>query len=161
MRSIPRGVTCMSPYGQETAAWCGLCYANKRGRSNHKGHRGYRSKPLKHVNYFPEHQVKKPTQEPQKTAGAVSLSDTSFSNKHPHITEYLCTEKWEDGTARDPSALSISVREGYMSLALNDKDLKQSLYTQAETLAEALKLMEGCLKDGTGVWRPWKAGKRK
>jgi hypothetical protein len=43
--------------------------------------------------------------------------------------------------------------------ALNDKALKQSLYSAAGTQKAALKLMEEALSTGSGVWRPWKRGK--
>lgn len=88
-------------------------------------------------------------------------TDEGFMKNHPTIVTYLTDTTWDDGSNREVSALTVSIRDGSMCLALNDKDAKQSLYTQAETLREALKLMEGALKDGSGVWRPWKMGKKK
>lgn len=95
------------------------------------------------------------------TASAGSCSDESLNKRCPTIIMYLTDDKWEDGTSREVSQLSLSVRDGSIALALNDKDLKQSLYTQAESLTEALKLMEGALASGKGEWRPWKAGKKR
>ena len=92
---------------------------------------------------------------------AGQASDEVFSRKYPNITLYLTDDKYEDGGVRELSALSVSVREGNMLVALNDKDLKQSMYTQADTLTEALKLMEGALAGGQAEWRPWKSGKKK
>lgn len=94
-------------------------------------------------------------------SGVQQCSDDVFQRKYPTIVSYLMDEKYDDGSVREPSALSISVRDGLISLALNDKDVKASLYTQASTLNEALKLMEGVLADGSAPWRPWKAGKKK
>jgi hypothetical protein len=93
-----------------------------------------------------------------QSAGEVTCA---VLRKYPLIMEYLVTDKYEDGSARDTSALAVNVRDGEVLVALNDKDLKQSAYTQARTLAEALGLLEGALRDGKALWRPWKSGKRK
>lgn len=93
--------------------------------------------------------------------GGSPAVDEGWLKKYPTITMYLCDDTYEDGGAREVSALSISIREGDFLLALNDKDLKQSVYTQARSLPDALRLMEGALKDGAAQWRPWKTGKRK
>jgi len=53
------------------------------------------------------------------------------------------------------------VQDGGWLVALNDGDLKQSAYTSAGTLPEALKLMEEALQSSACSWRPWNAGKRK
>lgn len=105
--------------------------------------------------------MKRPDTVAKAAPGQVSLPEDRFVTKYPLIVEYLSTQQWEDGSARELSALSITLGEGMMKLALNDKELKQSLYTAAPTLDEALKLMEGCLKAGNGEWRPWKGGTRK
>lgn len=93
--------------------------------------------------------------------GSLPAVDDQWVKKYPTILAYLCDETYDDGGAREVSALSISIREGDFLLALNDKDLQQSVYTQAHTLADGLKLMEGALADGKAQWRPWKSGKRK
>lgn len=95
------------------------------------------------------------------SAASGACSDDVFVKKYPNILIYLTDASWEDGKDRELSQLSISVRNGAIALALNDKALKQSLYTQADTLTEALKLMEGALQDGSGEWRAWNAGKGK
>lgn len=100
-----------------------------------------------------------------KVAGATSkaghCNDDQFVEQYPNIVMYMTDDQFDDGAARERSALSVSVRDGDILIALNDKELKQSLYTQAETLRDALRLMEGALQDGVGQWRPWKAGKKK
>jgi len=97
---------------------------------------------------------------PAKSSSTIPESE-KWLVKFPTVCEYLSTTSWEDGTPREASALSVSVQDGCILIALNDKDLKQSLYTSAESLLEALKLMEGALSSNVGQWRPWKAGKKK
>jgi len=89
------------------------------------------------------------------------LEADKWLGKFEQVSEYLVTTTWEDGTPREPSALSVSVSDGMLLLALNDKDLKQSIYTSAETLQDALKLLEDALRTSRASWRPWKQGKRK
>jgi hypothetical protein len=97
------------------------------------------------------------------TSGEASnpLEEDKWLGKHVYLCEYLATTKWDDGSPREPSSISVSVSDGSVLCALNDKDLKQSMYTSARTLQEALKLMEEALSSAKGSWRPWKAGRRK
>lgn len=141
--------------------WCGTCYTNTRGRTNVTGHIGFRPLPSKYIP-FEEWLVKRPEIQSAKGTGKHPANgEDAFVKKHPTIITYMTDDVYEDGGARELSALSISIREGDVLIALNDKDLKQSMYTQAHTLQDALKLMEGALSEGNAQWRPWKAGKRK
>lgn len=138
--------------------WCPYCYANLRGRANYTGHRGFRSSPSKYVPWRIE-PLKRPTPAQEKCASANGVSDAQFVAKYPTILSYLTDESWDDGKARELSALSWTIKDGSWQLALNDKALKQSLYTSGPTMTEALKLLEACLASGSGSWRPWKRGK--
>lgn len=104
--------------------------------------------------------MKKPSKEQEQAASKTGCPDAVLSNTYPRIMEYLTTEKWEDGSSRTLSKLGICVQDGLISVALNDGALKQSLYTQAGSLGEAMKLLEKALEAGSGNWRSWKAGKK-
>ncbi|MCJ7620357.1 MAG: hypothetical protein MUP64_09095 [Anaerolineae bacterium] len=93
--------------------------------------------------------------------GSVPAVDEKWVKRYPTMLSFLCDEKYDDGGVRELSALSVSIREGDVLLALNDKDLKQSVYTQAHSFEDGMKLMEEALREGKAQWRPWKAGKRK
>jgi hypothetical protein len=103
--------------------------------------------------------MKKPTKEQEDLAAVAGHADEGFTKKYPTLAEYMTTQAWEGGGVREPSAISLSIKDGLWQAALNDKALKQSLYSSAATLAEALKALEGALADGVGAWRPWKRGK--
>lgn len=130
-----------------------------RGK-RYRGHYGW-TDPNRVPRYEEVVIMKKPDTVAKAKAGQVSLPDDKFVTQYPMITEYLATQEWEDKTPREPSTLAVSLGDGMFKLALNDKELKQSLYTAAGTLQEALKLMEGALKAGNGEWRKWNDGKRK
>lgn len=103
--------------------------------------------------------MKRPDPKSTTGTGQPSGADDAFVKAYPSVWSYLADETWDDGKDRQPSALSLTWKEGCWQLALNDKALKQSLYTCAPTQKEALGLMEKALRDGTGVWRSWKRGK--
>jgi hypothetical protein len=48
-----------------------------------------------------------------------------------------------------------------MQVALNDKALRQSLYSTSGSLHDAFRLVEKALADNLDAWRPWKGGKKK
>lgn len=138
--------------------YCALCLSNLRMRGNFVGHRGYHPRRRRYIPWRIE-PLKRPTEAQEKSSAAHGLSDAQFVGKYPTILAYLTDDVWDDGKAREVSALSWSVKDGSWQLALNDKALKQSLYTAGPTMNEALKLMETCLSSGTGSWRSWKRGK--
>lgn len=143
------------------AVWCAGCYGNIRGRTNWQGHLGYHAKPSVYVPWE-VYIMRKPDSVVGVSGEATaSLEEDKWLGKFKCVCEYLTTTKWDDGSPREPSAISVSVSDGALTIALNDKDLKQSIYTSAGTLQEALKLMEDSLASSKVTWRPWKAGKRK
>jgi len=71
----------------------------------------------------------------------------------PAIWEYLVSERWEDGTARRTSTMTIFVEEGRVKLCLNDRQGQRSLWVSGATLLDALDALEGHLEQGTGDWR--------
>jgi len=88
------------------------------------------------------------------------FTDVMFKTT-PLIWEFLTADAYEDGAARERSALSIRVGADGILIALNDQDVKASAYTQAESVHKAIKLLEEALTKGQVQWRPWKGGKRK
>jgi hypothetical protein len=98
----------------------------------------------------------------QATVGSVlaGMPDNDFAAEYPTITDYLTCIRYEDGSARVVSALSLFLEEGSCKVALNDKDCKRSLYVAADTFKGALVLLEAALQTDAAPWRQWN-GKRK
>jgi len=105
--------------------------------------------------------MQKPT-DVRPDAGAVRKppKDSVMYGKK-HIWEHLTATTWDDGSFRETSALSFFVEDGLVKCALNDKDLKRSLYMTGTTLEAVLEALEGQLEAGGGDWRLWHANKRK
>lgn len=107
-----------------------------------------------------EYLMKRPEKNTPKKKGEWSCPDKGFEKNYPTIARYLCDGFWEDGKPRELSVLSINFSQGCVSLSLADKDLQQSCYTTAETVQDALGLLEEALAADKVTWRAWKGGKR-
>jgi len=105
--------------------------------------------------------MKRPVEVSKKTSKTLPVSDQRFAEEYPTIVEYLSTTRYEDGSERLPSALSIFMEDGLMKVACNDKDVKRSLYASGQTLSEALAALDAALASPSPAWRAWNAGKRK
>ena len=136
---------------------CPYCYANFRMTENYPGHRYYK-KPLKSRRVYKENVVIRPTMDQEASAANCGCADHDFATLYPTLTAYLSDPKWDDGTARECSSMALSVQNGQMCLALNDKAFKRSIYTTAGSLEAALLALDEALREGTGVWRQWKPG---
>jgi len=103
--------------------------------------------------------MKKPNDVGVEKAGKKIPSDEGFGKKYPTLLEYLSTTKWDDGTPRDASKLSIFIEDGLFKCAVNDTDLKRSLYVSGDTLEGALRAAEKALQSPEADWRVWNKGK--
>jgi hypothetical protein len=140
--------------------FCGLCYSNMKGRSNYKGHSGFRARPV--CTKLPERirWMKRPTVlKPAK--GKWACGDAKFATRFPGVAAMLCDPWWDDGTSRQCSSLSVRMDSTSVFLSISDHASSASAYTTAETLEAALELMEAAIQEGTIQWRSWKSGSRK
>lgn len=86
--------------------------------------------------------------------------EQGFTKRYPTIVMYMTDLVWDDGTPREVSSLGVSVKDGLMCLALNDKDGRQSAYTSAVTLEKALEALEKALAEDAVTWRAWDRKKK-
>ena len=93
----------------------------------------------------------------------VGVSDPRMMASLPHLVEYLTCDKWEDGTARQVSSITIFVDEGMLKASLNDKELQRSLFRTSNDLLSLFEALEAAVGQGDAAdWRTWKnAGKRR
>ncbi len=90
-----------------------------------------------------------------------AVTDANVRAKYPALLEYLTTTKWEDGSPRETSTLTIFVEGGQFKVAVNDRALKRSVYVTARTLQDALAAAQEAVAGDAADWRAWNAGKRK
>lgn len=105
--------------------------------------------------------MKKPVRDAQSSGKQLPISDQRFRESYPTIVEYLTTLKYDDGSSRVPSALSLFIDDGVLKAALNDKDCKRSLYASGDTLEDVLDALEAALSSAEPAWRTWQAAKKK
>jgi len=139
--------------------WCGLCYANRRGRASYKGHRFVSSGAVA-LRRLPMG-VKKRERPEAGRGGQANGVDCNVLSGLPTLLSYLTDDKYEDGSPRQRSTLTLFIEEGMVKLALNDRQEHASLYLAAEGLGTALEALESKLEAGTGDWRAWNNRTRK
>lgn len=99
--------------------------------------------------------MKKPERKGKSHDTRVPMPDESFARAYPTIADYLCSVRWEDGSPRVPSTLSVFVQDGSIKVSVNDKDQDRGLYVSAESLEEALALAERALQLDNPPWRSY------
>jgi len=104
--------------------------------------------------------LRKPEPAPSAAEGSPVLGDKTMA-QYPLLLSYLMDERYEDGSPREKSALSVFVEDGRLKVALNDKDCRRSLYVASDGLQGGLKAMESLLGTGKAEWRAWGKQARK
>lgn len=105
--------------------------------------------------------MKKPTEKAKGKQPAMGVCpDKRMMDKCPRVVEYLTTCRWDDGTPRERSTITLFVEEGKVKAALNDREMKRSLYVSSDTLEDVLGALEEGLADEGADWRVWKTGKK-
>jgi hypothetical protein len=138
---------------------CGRCYTNRRGRTNHKGHWGYR-RPPRPRREFPMRFLPKSRPAANGSRPLVELPAPEGFEQFPAIWEHLYADQWGDGKERKPSTITLCVDGGALKLALNDRDGCRSLWVTGDGLESALGALEAHLREGDGQWRRWAQQKK-
>src|SRR5678816_2203499 len=115
---------------QVCPGWCGFCYSNVKGRGRHKGHARYRAAPTKRRS----DEMRKPVNDrPAGDSDATLRIDTDglLARRAPTVLQWLSDDRWDDGSARQPSTLLVFAEDGCLKACLNDRDGSRSclLYT--------------------------------
>lgn len=140
--------------------FCLLCYANRRGRENNRGHWGYK-RPRKSP-VWRDWAMKRRTQD-RSVVGNATLGDDwrAWAKQHPCLAEHLADHVFDDGTVRITSTLTVFVEDGKVKLCLRDREEDATAWVSGTSLAAALKAMEQLLRDGSIDWRPSGGGAAK
>lgn len=134
------------------SAFCPLCIDNRRGRSNHNGHWGFR--PVARVGCIPGGwNVKKPNVQSAASLSGVSGQDEQFSGLYPTLWEHLTTTEWEDKSVRQTSTMTVFVEDGQVKLCLNDRSLERTCWVSGGSFMAALHSLEEGLRLDRVDWR--------
>lgn len=137
--------------------WCGECYANRRGRSNKKGHYGYRKYPSIWSGDMGRF-IGKPTPSSGASRPASKVVPDDFAKKHPALWEYLTVDSYDDGTAREVATLLLFTEDGLFKACLNDRATSRTCWMSATTVGGLLGLLEEALQGDNAEWRTKREG---
>jgi hypothetical protein len=144
-------------------ACCPVCYTNAKGRTNVRGHFGYREPRV----YFRGHDVGLQRRVSGGNGGdgggTADLSGKSLAAL-PNVAEFLTLARWPGGEERELGTLMLVFGDGVWKAWLNDKDAGLSAWVSAESLCALWKRVEAILGGEGHEWRKTKpvgAGKRR
>lgn len=146
---------------QDSSGWCGLCYANVRGRANYKGHCGYRVPRSRFWSYQDMAITRRSG--PGGAASDTPMSqDCAFCKAYPGLAEFISKSRWEDGTDRTLGTIMLLCEEGRAKVWVNDKDAGLSCWVSGDTVTAALRAAEKAVVGSGGDWRrPPATGRRR
>jgi len=85
--------------------------------------------------------------------GEVTYPDRDFAKEYPTLAAGMCDGVWTDGKPREVWTFSVRMKENGVLVTLTDKNYGECLYTEGESVLEALAKVEECLSQGTASWR--------
>lgn len=103
--------------------------------------------------------MKKPDTAASFPAGSMGFPDDEFAALYPAVVDYLVSSKYDDGSPRNRSSVSLFVEDNCVKLSLNDKDTRRTLYVASQSVDEAFKVLEAALCVDNPPWRAWKGKK--
>jgi hypothetical protein len=89
------------------------------------------------------------------------VDDPGTLKKYPALLEYVASTVLEDGTARTPAKMSLSIQEGRWCVCFQDLDNKRIAFLTGETLDKLLASLEKKLAEDTLEWRAAKTWGKK
>lgn len=131
---------------------CPFCIENKRGRSSHSGHWGYRAKRRRKV------RCEMPFRTPSgfsrlASAGGQPAAYGDWDKRLPCLCSFLCDLVSEDGTSRASGKLSLWTDDGLWKACLADPTAQAVCFLSAQGPSELLQQLEKGLKEDKLEWR--------
>ena len=132
--------------------WCPQCYANMRGRSNYKGHRGYHmSRNDKAVSIMTILRKAVPSNTDWQDGGFWPAPDGC--ELMPALREFLLMDRWPEGDSRATGTVILFQDSGLVKCLLNDKAQGRIAVVSARTAFAALEAAEEALALDCADWR--------
>jgi hypothetical protein len=132
--------------------WCGLCYANVRGRAATRGHLRYcaprRAKELPVVSYL--RRIDSGNGDSSVPANA---PPGEWGVLYPALYEFLSSCAWASGEPRAPGSLTLFTDGRAWKACLNDKAQSRVAFVTASDPEHLLHVAEEGLVQGLLDWR--------
>lgn len=131
---------------------CPLCYSNHRGRSNYRGHRGYRCPRYQKGVSVAQFLKGRPPVDGSGSSGVVSLDD-GFTARWPVLSEWMTVTQWDGGEPRQTATLFFFVEGGALKLLFKDRDAGRVAFFSGDCLVGLCDDVEARLVAGSMEWR--------
>lgn len=97
--------------------------------------------------------LRKEDQRRQEIMGSAALIGGDYSILYPTVWSYLTQDRWDDGTPRKTSSVTMFMDQGQLKCVLKDKESGTSLWAAGISLESMFGVLEALLNDSTAVWR--------
>ena len=142
----------MAMFRHWRCGWCGLCYANRKGRGNHRGHVGY-VRPFVQNQYF-YGVLAMLTKRTRVEPNAAPLPVPSEFKKMVDLWEMMTSPVYPDtGEVRRTASLTLFFDGVMWKGALNDRDVEEVAFLSGTTLWGLLEGLDRHLRDKTLEWK--------
>lgn len=85
--------------------------------------------------------------------GSFEIGDFGTMSQYPFVVDFMRQLHWEDGKARKPGTILLTVEDGRWKAWLHDNDASASAWLSGATLTGLFESMEDMLASGGGEWR--------
>jgi len=86
-------------------------------------------------------------------AGSGPCPACKLSERFPTLVEFLWSDRWADGTARQTGTITLLVDQGMLKASLNDRDTGCGSFVAAKTFTSLLEAIEKGLAASSLEWR--------
>ena len=131
---------------------CALCIANRKGRSNFKGHYGYRPMPKPSFRSSVMGVTRRSKSSSETHVPGPEVTGV-LPSKFPALWEFMSHENFDDGTARMTGSLSLFLDDGALKVALNDREEGYVAFVSGSSLEDVLGALEEGLTADSLDWR--------
>lgn len=83
----------------------------------------------------------------------VDLRDAAFFEKWPTFCDFLCLDRWDDGSARRPGTVTVFFEEGSWKCWLNDRDQGLAAVVCSTSIEGLWEAAEAALNGEGAQWR--------
>lgn len=107
-------------------------------------------------NFWENEEMKRYIREKTKQDKKFIKSNDPLLAKLDNLQPLFCDLWWDDGEEREPCSLTVRFGPDKVDVTIVDKANKQSIYTTAANLLEALQELDKAIGEGKHLWRVWK-----
>lgn len=131
---------------------CLLCYENRKGRANHKGHSLYQ-RCKTYGRWIVAKHLKRPSESEVGADAPEMFEECELTRRFPALAEFLTLAEWEPGERREVGTILLLVEAGRYKAWVHDRDGRRSAWVSAVSLTGVLGAANKGLLEDRLDWR--------